>query len=134
MYTYIIISLLSGILFGILDGLINANPLAQKLFVIYKPIARTSANIVMGIVIDLTYGFILVAMFLLLFYSLPGESGWIKGTSFALLVWFLRVVMNVVSQWMMFEIPFRVLIYILISGLAEMLIIGMLLGLTLQPA
>jgi hypothetical protein len=31
MTRYVIMSLVSGILFGVLDGLINANPLARRL-------------------------------------------------------------------------------------------------------
>ncbi len=31
MIRYIIVSIVSGILFGILDGVINANPLARRL-------------------------------------------------------------------------------------------------------
>jgi hypothetical protein len=104
MTRYIIVSVVSGILFGTLDGIINANPLAQRLYEVYKPIARTSVNALAGIMIDLAYGFILAAMFLLLYKSLPGETGWIKGISFGLLVWFLRVVMGVASQWMMFNV------------------------------
>jgi ethanolamine ammonia-lyase large subunit len=33
----IIVSIASGILFGVMDGLINANPLAQRLYEVYKP-------------------------------------------------------------------------------------------------
>jgi hypothetical protein len=53
MVVYIIISVISGILFGLLDGVINANPLAQRLYKVYKPIAKTSINPIAGIVIDL---------------------------------------------------------------------------------
>ncbi len=134
MTTYIIISLISGILFGVLDGLIHANPLAAKLFEVFKPISRTSLNFVAGIFIDLAYGFILAGLFLLLYNSLPGETGIVKGISFALVVWFLRVVMSVLSQWMMFNVPVKTLLYDLGSGLGEMLILGILYGITLQPA
>jgi hypothetical protein len=41
---YIIVSIVSGIVFGILDGVIHANPLAQRLYEVYKPIAKTSIN------------------------------------------------------------------------------------------
>ncbi len=37
MIRYIIVSVVSGVLFGILDGVINANSLAQRLFEVYKP-------------------------------------------------------------------------------------------------
>ena len=38
MIRYIIVSIASGVLFGAMDGLINANPLAQRLYEVYKPI------------------------------------------------------------------------------------------------
>ncbi len=133
MTSYISISVISGILFGIMDGLINANPLAARLFEVYKPIAKTSLNFVVGMIIDLAYGFILAALFLLLFPSLPGEVGLVKGVSFALMVWFLRVVMSVASQWMMYKVPLKALFYTLLAGLGEMLILGILYGVTLQP-
>ena len=134
MLTYVLISISSGILFAILDGLINANPLAQKLYAIYKPIAREKINPVAGIVIDIVYGFIMAGVFLLLFKSLPGETGLIKGMSFALLVWFFRVVMYNASQWVMFTVSMKTVFYSLAAGLCEMLILGILYGLTLKPA
>jgi hypothetical protein len=130
---YIVVSIISGILFGVLDGFIHANPLAVKLFEVYKPIARTSVNFVAGILIDLAYGFILAGLFLLFYTSLPGELGIVKGICFALIVWFLRVVMSAASQWMMFTIPWKTALYELGSGLGEMLILGILYGITLRP-
>jgi len=134
MISYIIVSAISGILFGILDGLINANPISNKLYEVYKPISKTSINIVVGMIIDLAYGFILAALFLLVYPSMPGEVGLVKGVSFALMVWFFRVVMSVASQWMMFKVPLKALLYTLLAGLGEMLILGILYGLALQPA
>lgn len=134
MTSYILVSVISGILFGILDGLINANPLATRLYEAYKPIAKTSVNFVAGILIDLAYGFILAGLFWLLYPSLPGATGLLKGVSFALMVWFLRVGMSVASQWMMYKLPMKTLLYTLLAGLAEMLILGILYGLALHPA
>jgi len=134
MTRYIIVSISSGILFGILDGVLNANSLAQKLFAVFKPIAKTSINPMAGILIDLVYGFVMAGVFLLLYKSLPGETGLVKGLSFALLVWFFRVVMYTASQWVMFNVPIETLIYFLVTGFAEMLILGVLYGLTLEPA
>lgn len=53
--------------------------------------------------------------------------------SFAVMVWFFRVVMYVASQWMMYIVPIKTLVYSLGAGLGEMLILGMLYGLTLKP-
>jgi hypothetical protein len=134
MTKYVIVSVVSGILFGVLDGLINANPLAQRLYDVYKPIAKTSINPVMGIAIDLVYGFVMAGVFLVLYPSLPGEAGIVKGISFALVIWFFRVVMYVATQWMMFNVPVATLLYTLVAGLGEMLILGILYGLALKPS
>jgi Family of unknown function (DUF6789) len=134
MIRYIIVSVVGGILFGILDGAINANPFAQRLYEVYKPIARTSVNPLAGIVIDLVFGFVMAGLFLLLYRSLPGGTGLVKGVSFALLTWFFRVVMYAASQWVMFNVPVEALLYTLVTGLGEMLILGVLYGLTLKPA
>lgn len=134
MMSYMIVGVVSGILFAILDGVLNANPLAQRLFEVFKPIARTSINPIAGIVIDLAYGFMMAGVFLLLYRSLPGESGLLKGVSFAFLVWLFRVVMSTASQWLMFRVPAKASLYSLTAGLGEMLILGVLYGLTLKPA
>ncbi len=134
MVTYIIVSFVSGILFGIMDGLINANPIAVGLYAVYKPIARTSPNMSAGILADLVYGFLLAAVFLLLYPSLPGDNGLVKGIAFAILLWLLRVVMYVASQWVMFIVPETTLVYLLITGLLEMLVLGLFYGLTMTPA
>jgi len=134
MVRYVVVSVVSGILFAVLDGVLNANPLAQRLFEVYKPIARTSINPAAGLAIDLAYGFVMAGVFLLLYASLPGQTGLLKGVSFALLVWFFRVVMSAASQWVMFRVPVEASLYSLAAGLGEMLILGVLYGLTLKPA
>ena len=134
MVRYIVVSIGSGILFGFMDGVINANPLARRLFEVYQPIARTSINVPAGVIIDLAYGFIMAAIFLLLYNSLPGETGLLKGLSFAGLAWFFRVIMYAASQWMTTQIPAGAVLYIIAAGLVEMLILGILYGLTLKPA
>jgi len=133
MTLYIFVSIVSGIIFGLMDGVINANPIAVKLYEVYKPITKTSVNFIAGMIIDIAYGFILAAIFMLLYPSLPGMNGVVKGISFAGGVWFLRVVMGVASQWMMYKVPVKALLYTLITGLAEMLVLGILYGTTLKP-
>ena len=133
MITYIIVSIVGGILFGVMDSVINANRLAQRLYAVYKPIAKTSINIPAGIAIDLVYGFLMAGIFIILYPSLPGEFGLMKGISFAFLAWFFRGLMQVISQWIMFKLPRRTLLYTLLAGLSEMLILGLLYGATLIP-
>ena len=132
MWRYIIVSIGGGILFGVLDGVINANPLAQRLYQVYGPIMKKSINPVAGIAIDLAYGFIMAAVFLLLYQSLPGQSGLVKGLSFGMIVWFFRVVMSAASTWVMFTVPANTILYNLVTGLGEMLVLGTLYGLTLK--
>ena len=134
MTRYIIVSIVSGILFGTMDGFIHANPLAQRLYQVYQPIARTSINALAGTIIDLIYGFVMAGVFLLLYKSLPGGTGLVKGLSFALLLWFFRVVMYTASHWMMYNVPVETLLYSLLAGLGEMLVLGLLYGLTLKSA
>jgi hypothetical protein len=133
MVRFLLFGVISGILFVILDGAINANPLAQRLYKVYTPIAKTSLNPLAGIVIDLVFGLAMAGIFLLLFNSLPGESGLVKGLSFAAIAWFFRVVMYVASQWMMFTVPGKTLLYTLAAGFGEMIILGVLYGLILKP-
>lgn len=133
MTNYVIISIVSGILFAILDASINANPLARRLYEVFKPIARTSINPLTAVAIDLVYGFVMAWVFLLLYQGLPGETGLIKGISFGFFAWFFRVVMSAASQWVMFNLPVRTMLYSLATGLGEMLILGLLYGLTLKP-
>ena len=134
MTSFLLISIVSGFLFGVLDAVINANPFAQRLYQVYTPIAKKSVNIVAGIAIDLLYGFVMAGLFLLLYDSLPGANGLLKGISYAIIAWFFRVVMYVASQWMMFTVPGKTLLYTLFTGLAEMLVLGLLYGLLLKPA
>jgi len=133
MLRYIIVSAINGIVFGVLDGLINANPYAQKMFEAYKPIAKTSVNAPAGIAIDIAYGFIMGFIFLMLYSALPGSTGIIKGIAFALIIWFFRVLMSVLSNWMTLDIPLASLLYTALTGLIEMLIIGIIFGIFLKP-
>ena len=98
MLRYFSVSIICGVLFGVMDALIIANPLGKKLNEAFKPIARTSMNIAAGVVIDLAYGFALAIIFVLLYDGLPGATGLVKGISFAVLAWFFRVVMSTTSN------------------------------------
>ena len=100
---------------------------------VYRPIARTSLNVVAGSLIDLAYGFILAAVFLIIYEGLPGHSGIVKGLSYALMIWFFRVVMYAASTWIMYNVPIQTIGYSLFAGLLEMLVLGILFGITLKP-
>ena len=132
MLRYIITSIISGVLFGLMDSIINGNPLARELYAIYETISKQSINVIAGLIIDLAYGFIIAGIFLRLYKSLPGKSWFLKGVSFSLIIWFFRVVMYVASQWIMFKIPFPTLLYLICTGLLEMLILGIVYGFALR--
>jgi hypothetical protein len=132
MRRFIIASIATGLLFGIMDGLINGNPFALKLMECYKPIAKNTINISAGLLIDLFYGFMISGIFVLIIPVLPTENRIVKGLTYGLGIWFFRVLMGVISNWMMFNIPGETLIYMLFTGLMEMLILGILNGLIIK--
>ena len=127
MIKFLLKSLLVGVIFGILDGLMHANPIAENLYDIYEPISRDSINVTAGIIIDIVYGFILCGVFLLSYKSFPGV-GIAKGCGYGVLMWIFRVMMYAITQWMMFIIPVETILYMILAGLFEMLIIGGLIG------
>jgi hypothetical protein len=132
MIRFTLVAITTGLLFGIMDGLINANPYAVKLLECYKPIARQKINMAAGMVIDLVYGFLITGIYLLLMTALPTENGVIRGLAYGLGIWFFRGLMSVLSSWMMFEIPVKTLVYIAVTGLLEMLILGVFNGVLIQ--
>jgi hypothetical protein len=130
---YVIVSVSIGLLFAAMDGLINANPIALVLYEAYQPMTRASVNVAAGLAIDIVYGFVMAGVFLLLYRSLPGQSGLAKGLSYALIVWFFRVLMSAASSWMLFTLPAALVGYQLVTGLLEMAVLGALLGVFLKP-
>lgn len=117
--------------FAILDGLLNANPVAQRVYAAYRPIARQSVNAPLGFSFDIISGVVMAALFVVLMPALPGGSV-AKGLAFGLMVWFFRVAMGVAGQAVMFNIPGSALAYTLVTGLVEMSILGVLYGIALR--
>lgn len=121
---------ITGILFGLCDavlGFISMSLFQLPLFASDPALWKTTFNPVMGLVVDFIYGLLLALIFAVLYPSLPGRR-WGKGLSFALILWFLRVVMGVVSMRVMLNVPDPILGYWLVSGLAEMLVLGLALS------
>ncbi|MBN2353485.1 MAG: hypothetical protein JXD23_13010 [Spirochaetales bacterium] len=131
MVKYFITGIGGGVALAILDGLVNANPLAVRLLAVYKPIARQSVNFIAGTAVDLAYGLILAALFIFLKPAYPSPSGLVNGLLFGAGAWFLRTAMSAVSQWIMFRISFAAVAYLAVAGLAAMLAFGTLFGLIL---
>lgn len=123
----------SGILFAFMDALLNANPLAQRLNEVYRPLNKEKVDVAAGTLVDLIYGIVLAAIYLILYDSLTGDTGFAKGLSYGIIMWFFRVVMSVATEWVVRKVPARTLLYNLFGGLVEMLVLGVLYGLTLNP-
>jgi hypothetical protein len=126
-----IVGLVAGVAFLMLDGLLNVNPVAQRVYAVYRPIARSNVNAFAGCVVDLAYGLILVALFVTLRNSLPGSTSLGKGMSFGVMVWFLRVVMRVAGEWVMTTVPSSTHVYSLVAGLVQVLVVAGLIALLL---
>jgi hypothetical protein len=71
-------------------------------------------------------------LFVVLTPALPGGWG-MKGIAFGLIAWFFRVAMGLASQAVMFQVPASALVYGLLTGLAEMMALGLLYGGLLKP-
>jgi hypothetical protein len=85
-------------------------------------------NALAGSLIDLAYGLILAVLFVTLWPSLPGETGLLKGLSFGVMVWFLRVVMRVASEWVTTTVPPSAHVYSLVGGLIQILLVTALIA------
>jgi hypothetical protein len=129
MFRQLFVGLVAGFVFLVLDGVLNANPVAQRLYAAYQPIAKSSVNALAGSAIDLGYGVVLVFLFVTLRGSLPGQTTAMKALSFGLIVWFLRVCMRVAGEWVMTVVPARVHAYTLIAGLIQVLIVAYIIAL-----
>jgi hypothetical protein len=128
MTTYLIVGLASGIIFVLLDFVLNGNPLARRLSEPYAPIARKGIRLIAPVVIDLLYGLAMAGIFLLLRPALPGGRVVGAGISFGLIAWFFRVLMSAISQWVMFDLPLTTHFYSIAAGLLEMMALGLFYG------
>ena len=127
----IFVGLIAGVALLMLDGVLNANALAQRLYAVYHPIARPGVNAIAGSAIDLAYGVILVAIFVTLRPSLPGRTRLMKGLSFGVMVWFMRVVMRVAGEWVTMTVPNATHAYTLAAGLVQVLLVAAIIALLL---
>jgi hypothetical protein len=85
------------------------------------------AKIAIGFIFELINGFMLVVIYAVIHPSLPGR-GWKKGISYGLLVWGLRVVMWAFSTYMMTDMPPISIAITVVTGLIEVLILGVVIA------
>jgi hypothetical protein len=133
MLRQLLVGVVAGAAFLALDGVLNANPLARRLYTVHQPIARPSVNALAGSAVDLAYGVILAWMFVALRASMPGQTSIEKAASFGLMVWFLRVCMRVAGESVMTVVPASVHAYTLVAGLVQALIVAGIIALLLPP-
>lgn len=127
-----IVGVASGILFLLMDFVLNVNPLARRLNEPYRPIARREMRLLAPMIIDLAYGLLMAGIFLVLRPALPGSKVVGAGISFGLLTWFFRVLMAGISQWVMFDVPLRTHFYSIGAGLFEMMALGLFYGIAFK--
>ena len=125
MTTFVLVGLAGGIIFLFLDFVLNVNPLAQRLSEPYRPIARRQMPLAAAVVIDLLSGVAMAGFFLLLRPAFPGGPVLGAGISFGILAWFFRVLMSALSQWVMFDVPWKTHLYAVGAGFVEMLVLGL---------
>jgi hypothetical protein len=130
----LIVGLVAGTAFLVTDGILHANPLARRLYAVYRPIARPSVNSLAGSVVDLVYGVVLTALFAILRQRLPGETGLEKAMSFGAMVWFLRVGMRVAGEWVTTTVPAPTHAYTLVAGLVQILLVSIIIAVLLPDA
>jgi cellulose synthase/poly-beta-1,6-N-acetylglucosamine synthase-like glycosyltransferase len=85
------------------------------------------AKMKFGLIFELINGFMLAVIYAVIHPSLPGQ-GWKKGISYGLIVWGLRVVMWAFSTYMMTDMAPVLIVINGVTGLIEVLILGIVIA------
>lgn len=119
--------IITGVLFSVFDMLIAIS--TSPMFSPYSdlPIWKTSPNILAGLIFDLINGFILAAVYTIVYNGIPG-FGWKKGLNYGVFVGLFRVVMSSFSTIVMYNIPLTLVITSLITGYFEIIILCVILA------
>jgi hypothetical protein len=116
-----ILFLVLNAIFGMLGGLIG-----MQLFGL--PLEQPSeVKMMIGPIFELINGFMLALIYAIIHPDLPGQ-GWKKGVSYGLIVWGLRVVMWAFSNYMMTDMPPVLIVITVVTGLIEVLILGVVIA------
>ena len=114
--------------FGVLGGLVGSKvfglPAAQP--------AGFEQKTRLALVFEVVNGFMLALIYALIQTSLPGQ-GWVKGISYGLIVWGLRVVMWAFSTYVMTDMPPVTIGINVVTGLVEVLILGVVIAAIYGP-
>ena len=82
----------------------------------------------LGLLFEVINGFMLALIFALIQAALPGQ-GWVKGITYGLIVWGLRVVMWAFSTYMMTDMAPALIGINVVTGLIEVLMLGIVIAL-----
>jgi hypothetical protein len=82
----------------------------------------------LGLLFEVINGFMLALIYALIHASLPGR-GWVKGISYGLVVWGLRVIMWAFSTYVMTDMSPILIGVNVVTGLVEVLILSVVIAL-----
>ncbi len=119
--------IITGVLFIMFDMISSIS--TSPIFSPYSdlPIWKTPPDILAGVIFDLINGFILVAVYMMIYNGIPGY-GWKKGLNYGIIVGLFRVVMPSFSTIVMYTIPFTLVIASLVTGYIEIVILCVILA------
>jgi hypothetical protein len=126
----VLAGIVAAVLFLVLDmvfGMVGGWIVAQ---ISGRPIglpAGIETKMGLGLVFELINGFILATIYAVIYRCLPGQ-GWVKGISYGLLVWALRVVMWAFSTYVMTELSPLLIVVTVGTGLVEVLVLGVVIA------
>jgi hypothetical protein len=126
----IVAGIVASVLFLVLDaalGMIGGLIGAQVFDLPFEQPPEIEAKIAIGPIFELINGFMLAVIYTVIHPSLPGQ-GWKKGISYGLIVWGLRVVMWAFSTYMMTDMPPALIVITVVTGLIEILILGVVIA------
>jgi len=129
---FVITGIVASILFLVLDAVFGVlgGVIGQQAFGIPAG-APDESKMGLGLLFELVNGFMLAAVYAVIYPALPGK-GWVKGLSYGMIVWGLRVLMWAFSTYMMTAMSPALIGITVLTGLVEALIICVVIA-TLYP-
>jgi hypothetical protein len=126
----IVAGIVASVLFFVLDMVLGSAGGfigAQVFGLPFEQPPGIEAKIKFGLFFELINGFMLTLTYAVIHPSLPGQ-GWKKGISYGLIVWGLRVVMWAFSTYMMTDMSPTLIAITVVTGLIEVLILGIIIA------
>lgn len=120
---FVIAGIVASVLFLVLDAVfgVAGGVIGESVFGLSAG-QPDESKMMISPVFELINGFMLVAVYAVIYGSLPGE-GWKKGVSYGLIVWGLRVVMWAFSTYIMTDMSPVLIAITVVTGLVEVLIL-----------